>query len=77
MDTLLICGAMMYIVECGTVMLKHIESDGLTKELLLIPFMPFIVPLMVVGYGLYNLGNHCFILEQMKVMKLIDNVINK
>ena len=60
MDTLLICGAMMYIVECGKVMLKNIESDGLTKELLLIPFMPLIVPLMVVCYGLYNLGEPLF-----------------
>ena len=60
METILIFGAMMYIVECGKVMLKHIESDGLTKELLLIPFMPLIVPLMAVGYGIYYLGESLF-----------------
>ena len=60
METILICGAMMYIVECGKVMLKHIESDGLTKEGLincsLKPFMPVIVALLAVGSELYNLG---------------------
>ena len=64
METVLICGVMMYIVECGKVMLKHIESDGLTKEGLtncfLIPFMPVIVPLLAVGYGLYHLGESLF-----------------
>ena len=64
METILICGVMMYIVECGKVMLKHIESDGFTKEGLtncfLTPFMPVIVPLLAVGYGLYYLGEPLF-----------------
>ena len=64
METILICGVMMYIVECGKAMLRHIESDGLTKEGLinccLTPFMPVIVPIMAVGYGIYYLGESLF-----------------